>query len=215
MAEQYAAARAKGIPAPLAFFVAPMATAGSIPFNLVATGYRVVTGQGSVEDYVDAVMILTVWKASRGSGSAKASPKPPVAEVVPTPEAIPISPGTRLPRTPPVAEVVPTPEAIPIGPKPTVAPAVVAPTGIGARAVGDAPNQVRPGVRVLEGIRLDDLGRQHPWRAHYDEFGRLIARTDWDPRNLPGIPPVHHHTYRWTRGGRIETGAHIPGEYAP
>ena len=70
-------------------------------------------------------------------------------------------------------------------------------------------------MRVLEGIHLDDLGRQHPWRAHYDEFGRLISRTNWDPRNLPGIPPVHYHTYKWTRGGIIETGSHIPGEYVP
>lgn len=89
------------------------------------------------------------------------------------------------------------------------------PTGIGARAVGEAPWIVKPGVRVLEGIHVDDLKRQHPWRAHYDEFGRLIGRTDWDPRNLPGIPPVHYHTYKWTRGGVIETGKHIPGEYVP
>jgi hypothetical protein len=89
------------------------------------------------------------------------------------------------------------------------------PTGIGARAVGEAPKFLRPGVRVLEDIYLDDLGRQHSWCAHYDEFGRLIGRTDWDPRNLPGIPPVHYHTYKWTRGGIIETGTHIPGEYVP
>ena len=87
--------------------------------------------------------------------------------------------------------------------------------GIGQRAIGEAPNQVLPGVKVLDGLHLDDLGRLHPWRAHYDQFGRLIARTDWDPRDLPGIPFVHHHTYQWTRGGRIETGAHIPGEYLP
>ena len=89
------------------------------------------------------------------------------------------------------------------------------PTGIGARAVGEAPKFLRPDVRVLEGIYLDDLGRQHSWRAHYDEFGRLIGRMDWDPRNLPGVPPVHYHTYKWTRGGIIETGTHIPGEYVP
>ena len=69
--------------------------------------------------------------------------------------------------------------------------------------------------RELQGIHVDDLGRQHPWHAHYDQHGRLIARTDWDPRNIPGIPPVHHHTYQWTRGGRIETGSHIPGQYIP
>ena len=100
---------------------------------------------------------------------------------------------------------------------PAGAPKSGVPIGIGQRAVGKAPYQVRPGVRVLEGTYIDDLGRIQPWRAHYDEFGRLIARTDYNAGNAAaGIPDVHHHTYRWGPGmNPLETGSHLPGEYVP
>jgi RHS repeat-associated protein len=97
-----------------------------------------------------------------------------------------------------------------------VVPALHNQVTFGRLVARDAPHQVQPGVKVLEGVHVDDLGRAHRWRAHYDEFGRLIARTDWDPRGLPGIPPVHHHTYRWGPGMTpLETGSHIPGEFVP
>jgi hypothetical protein len=50
------------------------------------------------------------------------------------------------------------------------------PTNIGPHSA-KAPRNVTPGVRELEGHYVDDLGRVQPWRAHYDEHGRLIGRT--------------------------------------
>jgi RHS repeat-associated protein len=80
-----------------------------------------------------------------------------------------------------------------------------------------APEQVTPGVRVLEGQYVNDLGRIEPWTAHYDEYGRFIARTDYNAGNLAeGIPDVHYHTAEWGPGKtRAPTGDHIPGEYKP
>jgi RHS repeat-associated protein len=80
-----------------------------------------------------------------------------------------------------------------------------------------APGQVTPGVRVLEGQWVNNLGRVEPWTAHYDEYGRLIARTDYNAGNVAeGIPSVHYHTYEWGPGrSPLETGSHIPGEYQP
>jgi hypothetical protein len=81
-----------------------------------------------------------------------------------------------------------------------------------------APKQVTPGVQVLEGHYVNDLGRVEPWRAHYDEYGRQVGRTDFNAGNkAQGIPDVHHHTYEYNaryRHGR-ETQAHVPGEYRP
>jgi len=38
-----------------------------------------------------------------------------------------------------------------------------------------------------------DLGRVEPWTAHYDEYGRLIGRTDYNAGNLAeGIPDTHY-----------------------
>ena len=80
-----------------------------------------------------------------------------------------------------------------------------------------APNQVSPGTRVLEGQYIDDLGRVRPWQAHYDEYGRLVDRTDYNAANSAhNIPFVHYHTYEWGPGKTpMETGSHIPGEYKP
>ena len=67
---------------------------------------------------------------------------------------------------------------------------------------------------MLEGVYIDKFNLPHGWRAFYDQLGRLIARTDYDPRGGLSFPSVHHHTYRFTYGGVIES-AHIPGEYVP
>jgi YD repeat-containing protein len=81
-----------------------------------------------------------------------------------------------------------------------------------------APKQVTPGTRTLEGQHVNDRGRVEPWRAHYDEYGRLVGRTDYNAGNAAhGIPDVHHHVYDWsTRGapGRAMVD-HAPGEYKP
>jgi hypothetical protein len=90
------------------------------------------------------------------------------------------------------------------------------PTNIGAFAT-KAPQLVNPGVRVLEGHYIDDIGRIQPWRAHYDEFGRMIARTDYNAGNLAQrIPDVHYHTFEWVRGAQgREILSHVAGEFLP
>lgn len=81
-----------------------------------------------------------------------------------------------------------------------------------------APKQVASGVRQLEGQYINDLGHVEPWTAHYDEFGRMIGRTDYTAGNATaGIPPVHHHVYEYGPGfnaGR-EVGKHLPGPFVP
>jgi RHS repeat-associated protein len=78
-----------------------------------------------------------------------------------------------------------------------------------------APWQVEPGVETLEGQYIDDVGNVEPWRAHYDEFGRQIGRTDFNAGDpTQGIPDIHYHTYEYGPGygpQGAETGSHIPG----
>jgi len=83
-----------------------------------------------------------------------------------------------------------------------------------------APKQVTPGTRRLEGEYINDIGpggvRVEPWVAHYDEYGRAVARTDYNAANkAAGVPPVHHETYTWGPGCTPCTTKHIPGEYQP
>jgi RHS repeat-associated protein len=89
--------------------------------------------------------------------------------------------------------------------------------GVGEYLAKKAPRQVAPGVRVLNGQYLDDLGRVQPWVAHYDQYGRLIARTDYNAGDpAQGIANVHHHVYRWGPGMTpLEVQSHVPGEYRP
>jgi hypothetical protein len=80
-----------------------------------------------------------------------------------------------------------------------------------------APNQVIPGTKVLEGQYVNDLGQVQPWKAYYDQYGRLIARTDFNAGNAAArIPSTHHHTYEWGPG-KIAAPVldHVPGEYIP
>jgi YD repeat-containing protein len=92
------------------------------------------------------------------------------------------------------------------------------PTNIGVLST-KAPHLTAPGVRVLEGHYIDDIARVMPWRAHYDEFGRLIARTDYNAANKAhGIAATHYHTYDWLWSGGTqirEVLSHIPGEFLP
>lgn len=65
---------------------------------------------------------------------------------------------------------------------------------------------------------MSNLGREEPWTAYYDEYGRLIARTDRNAGNVAqGIPHVHYHPFEYGPGyeAGMETGSHIPGEYEP
>ncbi|UVS79156.1 DNRLRE domain-containing protein [Actinokineospora sp. UTMC 2448] len=83
-----------------------------------------------------------------------------------------------------------------------------------------APKQTTPGTRTLTGEYINDRGpggvRVEPWVAHYDQYGRLIGRTDYNA-GLPkqGIPDVHHHKFEYGPGrqGGQETVKHAPGEY--
>jgi hypothetical protein len=87
----------------------------------------------------------------------------------------------------------------------------------GSYLTAKAPYQVTPGTRVLNGQYVNDLGRVEPWTAHYDQFGRLTARTDFNAgNNAAGIPDIHYHTYEWGPGKTPSpTGDHLPGEYQP
>lgn len=64
---------------------------------------------------------------------------------------------------------------------------------------------------------MNDLGRIEPWEAYYDEFGRNIARTDYNAGNkAAGIPDTHYHVYEWTQGANHhEIESHVPGKYQP
>jgi len=88
---------------------------------------------------------------------------------------------------------------------------------VGLYLAKKAPNQVTPGTRVLEGQYIDDMGRVQPWEAHYDQYGRLVGRTDYNAGNkAAGIPDTHYHTYEWGPGKTpLESGSHIEGVYKP
>jgi hypothetical protein len=78
-----------------------------------------------------------------------------------------------------------------------------------------APLQVTPGVSQLAEQNINHQGRIEPWLAHYDEFGRLEARTNFNAGNRAAdIPDIRHHTYDWgVDKTPMETRSHIPGAY--
>jgi len=42
---------------------------------------------------------------------------------------------------------------------------------------------------------VDGLGRVQPWEVHYDEFGRMIVRADYNAGNaVEGIDSTHYNT---------------------
>jgi len=60
------------------------------------------------------------------------------------------------------------------------------------------------------------MGRVEPWRAYYDEYGRLVGRTDFNAGNATqGIPSTHYHVIIYSEefplGYEIES--HVPGEF--
>ncbi|MDQ2087482.1 hypothetical protein RBH29_13705, partial [Herbivorax sp. ANBcel31] len=88
---------------------------------------------------------------------------------------------------------------------------------IGSYLSKKAPKQVTAGTKFLKGQYVDDLGRVQPWKAYYDKYGRLIARTDYNAGNkAAGIPNTHYHIYEWGPGKTpFESGSHIEGEFLP
>ena len=88
----------------------------------------------------------------------------------------------------------------------------------GEYLAGKAPKQVQPGIRILEGQYVDDLGRVQPWRAYYDAYGRQVGRTDFNAGNrAAGIPDIHHHQYEYNAKfpNGWESASHVSGEYTP
>lgn len=81
----------------------------------------------------------------------------------------------------------------------------------------DAPEQVIPGTREVNGIHVHHnkaTGADivQPWTAYYDDYGRLVARTDYNAGNKKaGIPDTHYHLYEWGEG---YAGFEHPHEYA-
>ena len=59
------------------------------------------------------------------------------------------------------------------------------------------------------------MGRVEPWKAYYDEYGRIIARIDYNAGNIAeGIANIHYHLFRWGQGEIAFAYAnHIAGEY--
>jgi YD repeat-containing protein len=82
---------------------------------------------------------------------------------------------------------------------------------------GKAPTQVTPGTRSLEGQYINDFnGRVEPWQAHYDEYGRMIGRTDYNAGNIAhGIPDTHYHSYGYNNGIPYPIANHAPGVFVP
>jgi uncharacterized protein RhaS with RHS repeats len=79
-----------------------------------------------------------------------------------------------------------------------------------------APRQTTPGTKALEGQYINDQGRVEPWKAHYDEYGRQIGRTDYNAGNKSaGVPATHYHTREYNAQFPLgtSTGDHLPGEY--
>ncbi len=90
--------------------------------------------------------------------------------------------------------------------------------------VKDAPYNVSPGLYELKGIHihhnnLTNIDEIQPWKAHYDDWGRLIARTDYNAGNKKqNIPDTHYHLYEWGiqfGGGKSphEYASHLKGEF--
>ena len=89
--------------------------------------------------------------------------------------------------------------------------------GVGEYLAGKAPVQVTPGTTSLTGQYVNNLGTVQPWEAHYDAYGRIVARTDYNAGNLAqGIPSTHYHLYEWGTGTVAHPYAnHIEGVYKP
>jgi hypothetical protein len=81
---------------------------------------------------------------------------------------------------------------------------------------GKAPWHTAPGTDTLEGEYVNDIQQVQPWRAHYDQFGRQIGRTDYNAGNpVDNIADTHYHTYGYNNGIRYPILDHVPGVFMP
>ena len=79
---------------------------------------------------------------------------------------------------------------------------------------GNAPNLGSPW-EIKNGVHVTNSGTPQPWRALYDAFGRLVARTDYNaPNPSIGAARIHYHVYVWDPKSLTprEVEAHIDGE---
>jgi len=89
-------------------------------------------------------------------------------------------------------------------------------------SLNNAPTHTTPGTQTLTGVHVNNLGQPEPWIAYYDQYGRMIARTDYALGDLTqGIEPTHYHVYSYPPfsvddpEGKAPFGDHFPGEYNP
>ena len=85
-------------------------------------------------------------------------------------------------------------------------------------SLNDAPRTTTPGTQSISGIHVNNLGQEEPYTAYYDEYGRIIGRTDYTRGNrAEGIPPIHFHVFQWNEEFPLgfELNAHFPGEFSP
>ena len=88
--------------------------------------------------------------------------------------------------------------------------------------MNDAPVQTTPGTQTINGTHVNDLGQEEPYTAYYDEYGRMIGRTDYTQGDeSQGIAATHYHVYSYNEfsggfaNGAMPFGDHIPGEFNP
>ncbi|RFA31089.1 hypothetical protein CAL65_22585 [Alkalilimnicola ehrlichii] len=79
-----------------------------------------------------------------------------------------------------------------------------------------APKYIAPGTKTLEGQYINDRGRVEPWKAHYDDYGRQVGRTDYNAGNRAAeIPDTHYTRYeydaKYPDGRQVDN--HSPGEF--
>ncbi|MCC6131245.1 MAG: hypothetical protein IT186_15110 [Acidobacteria bacterium] len=60
-----------------------------------------------------------------------------------------------------------------------------------------APDQVTPGISEVDGVYDPaDRSEPEPYRAHYDQYGRQVGRTDYTDQPDPSTHTNPHHTTR-------------------
>ena len=77
-------------------------------------------------------------------------------------------------------------------------------------------DDLAPGIRDSVKLRIGSDGKEYLQTSHYDDYGRLVARTDHTshPSLKPTHPDPHHHRYEYTpgsNGGSVKNPSTAPG----
>lgn len=74
-------------------------------------------------------------------------------------------------------------------------------------------DDVAPGVRDSVKMRIGSDGQEYLQTSHYDQYGRLIARTDHTshPSSRPIHPDPHHHQFNYGSGNNGGAGKNPNG----